>query len=228
MAMNGKRAGIWAAGCLLGALCLHGQGEDVPREMCVFVDVAKVSLKQEAGQRDEATRGLGSDVRPIRGVTFDLRSGGVALRAGERLVLTTNDFVYAGEGKIEDMTHKDMGPLVFYAVQTVHLLHGVTGKPSNRRVGRVVFGYEDGSTAEEDLYLGENICSPKVPARWAQMVTNGFCMTSVLNPVPYEDMTFEPGKGHAFRSVTIAIDNRDVVYRVAAITCELGRQKVHE
>ena len=222
------REGLWLAVALLGLVPDAVRSEDVPRESCAFLTVAKTALEQKAGRPDDTARALGANIRTVKGAPFDLRGGGMALRAGEQLRFASAEFVFAGEGGIASTMHKDMGPLAFYAVQEAYLLHGVTGVSSDKIVGRLVFEYEDGSTVGEDLVLGENIGSPTVPAEWAKMVTNGFCVTTVQNPVTYEELTFEPGKGHALKSLTVSVSNKELTYRVAAITCKLGRQRVHE
>jgi hypothetical protein len=225
--MKTTRTGI-LTGWVLLAMCCVARGEETPRDLCAFVDLGQAVPRPTSGKRDASSRVLGADVRAVQGVTFDLRGGCVSLRAGERIGCATNTFVYAGQKSMESMTQHDMGPLVFYAVQTVYLLHGVAGDTTDRRVGRLEFAYEDGTTNSEDLILGENIGSSKISAEWAKMAVDGLCVTEVLNPVPYGDLTYEPGKGHGLKSLTIVITNRDVVYRLAAMTCKLGRQKVHE
>lgn len=196
--------------------------------MCAFINIGKAAVRSPVAQADKTAFGFGAGIREIHGVSFDHRYGGVSLRAGERLTITTDEFVYAGENGIETMTHHDLGPLVFYAVQTVYLLHGADGAPAGRAIGRMEFTREDGTTDVEELVLGENVCSAEVKAEWAQPAENGFCVAALLNPVPYSDMIYEPGRGNGLKQLSIAIVQTGIVYRVAGITCLLGRQKVHD
>lgn len=217
----------FAAVLMIGlAWCVRA--EEVSRDACAFLNAIQASREQKVGRADESTRAFGPAIRAVAGIPFDLRAEGIALWAGERLRFEPDKFVYGGEKGIASSLHPDMGYLALYAVQDVYLLHGTTDGLPGRVVGRIVFEYEDGSTAGEDFVLGENIGSPTTPAQWAEPVTNGFCVTTVMNPMPYKDMQFETGKGHALKSLTVSMSTTGLVYRLAAITCRLGRQRVHE
>ena len=213
---------------ILGPLSLETGAAEVPRNLCAFLDIKNATSARPAAANKAAVPALGDGIRAIQGITFDLRDGGVALRTGEKLVLALTNIIYAGEQGIDRVANHDMGPLVLYSVQEVYLVHRIVGNPPEKRIGAISFEYQDGSTEKEEIVLGENVGSVQVPSQWADNVSDGFCVVKVLNPVPYNDDRFEQGKGHAIKSITIIVSGKDVVYELAAATCKLGRQKVHE
>jgi len=215
--MNKNLAAVFLFASLLALNTVRAE-EEVPRRLCVFTDIAtEETMKYIPGEGrlkdiDKITKGI----RQIGGVTFDIKDKVVVLKKGERIEAGLKRLRYAGKEGIESQFDHDRGPLVFYKIEAMYLLHTVVGSPKDKTLGKWIFGYKDGSSEEVEIRLGENIGSKDIKAEWAKRAGNGLYVTEVTNPYPDKHI----------KDIRIEI-GYDAEYVLVAVTCQLGREPPH-
>jgi len=192
-------------------------GEREPRRLCSWYAVALYTNTVETGQLTNGVENAGARYCAVKGISFFIGKKTAVVGEGETLRMPVNDMKYAGDSGIASQDDKDRGALVFHKIEKVYLLNVVTGNSDDAILGEWVFEYEDGSSAKEDIVVGENIGTINGTAEWAEKAGDSLFLAEVVNPYMEKKV-----KG---LNIRIAGSGK---YNLVAVTCRLGRDKVHD
>ena len=213
--LSGPVAGI-ALAVLLSANGLSAQEELVPRRLCAYADIANMP---GAVADDELAGGIQADKdgrAVVHGVSFRVPTKALSVAKGGKLSIGVDDLKYAGDSGIESQMHRDRGPLVLHKIQHLYLLHVARGLTEGM-LGKWVFEYADGTSAEEELWVGENIGTETRPADWGKKAGGKLTLTEIMSP----------SMDKKVKSLTFLMGDKGR-YVLAALTCKLGRDRVHD
>jgi len=191
--------------------------EEVPRRLCAFVEIEDIATGKFDRDVLKDIQAIGKGIIEIEGISFDIKDKVAVLKKGQSIEIGIDRLKYAGEGGIESQDDHNRGPLVFYKIEAIYFLHTIVGSSTKSVIGKWIFRYRDGTSAEQEIRIGENIGSKGKNAEWAKKVGATLYLTEVTNLYLDKDTN----------GISIEIRG-DAEYILVGMTCKLGRQKVHD